>query len=697
MGQKRDEYQQWISENENVTEAAAVEERKKGAQYQPLFSVLLFTEGVAGKQVKECKASVERQSYTKWEVIEIVQKNATGIWPQVHGEYVMFVPANDLLAMSALQEMADKLNEGLTGKSAGGQKALDKAKMAGGSGVYDFVYSDEDTVSKNGKKRFAPFFKPDWSPDLFWCMRYTGQLAVYRSDLVKQAVEGMQDKEVSLWEAWQYEFLFRFLELTNHRRIGHISKVLYHKRDAGQTGGRMEEEEQISGLWEGQKYISRVKEEALKRRGLKGALEAVPDMKQYRVVYECPRQPLVSIIIPSKDHVEMLKQCLSSIRNQTHYKHYEIIVVDNGSTAKNREILNTYADLYGIHYHYEKLEFNFSHMCNLGAGKAKGDYLLFLNDDIEITQKDWLERLLGQAMQQHCGAVGAKLLYPHSKRIQHVGIANLKMSPSHYLREQPDDLIYYYGRNRLEYNCLAVTGACLMVDRQKYREVGGFEESLAVTFNDVDLCFKLYEAGYYNVVRNDVCLYHHESVSRGLDAFDEGKMLRMIQEREGLLKRHPGIGKGDPFYSVHLTQDKTDFRLHVNGDSLKESKCMGTLEHPERYGAEFALHIDAVVPDTEISIRGWYYWKNDAWMHRSRAYVVLKDRQGKCIYYETCPQEREDVAKALKLRTTECGFTCRVPRKDLERGDARFQIGLLLSVPWLGLKRLKWCEESLKL
>lgn len=681
MGKKKDEYRQWILENENVTEAAAMKERKKGGQQKPLFSVLLFTERVAGKHVKACKESIERQSYGSWELIEVTKENALDIWAQAHGEYVMFVWANDLLAVNAFQEMADMLNEG----------------VAGGSGAYDFIYSDEDTVSRNGRKRYAPFFKPDWSPDLFWCMRYTGQLAVYQRDLAKQAVEGMRDKKVSLWEAWQYEFLLRFLELTNHRRIGHVSKVLYHKRDAGQVGGRMEEEEQTGGLWEGQKYIPRVKDEALKRRGLKGALEAVPDMKQYRVVYECPRQPLVSIIIPSKDHVDMLKQCLSSIRNQTQYKNYEIIVVDNGSTAKNREILNTYADLYGIHYHYEKLEFNFSHMCNLGAGKAEGDYLLFLNDDIEITQKDWLERLLGQAMQHHCGAVGAKLLYPHTQRIQHVGIANLKMSPSHYLREQPDDIIYYYGRNRLEYNCLAVTGACLMVDRKKYREVGGFEESLAVTFNDVDLCFKLYEAGYYNVVRNDVCLYHHESVSRGLDTFDEGKMLRMIQERENLLKRHPQIGKGDPFYSVHLTQDKTDFRLHVNGDSLKESRCMGTLERPERYGAEFALHIDAVVPDTEISVRGWYYWKNETWMRRSRAYVVLKDRQGKCSYYETCPQDREDVAKALKLRTAECGFTCRIPRKGLERGDSEYQIGLLLSVPWLGLKRLKWCEESLKL
>lgn len=681
MGKKKDEYRQWILENENATEAAAMEERKKGGQYQPLFSVLLFAEGVSGKHVKECKMSIERQSYGSWELIEVTKENALDIWAQAHGEYVMFVWAKNLLAVNAFKEMADMLNEG----------------VAGGSGAYDFIYSDEDTVSRNGRKRYAPFFKPDWSPDLFWCMRYTGQLAVYQRNLAKQAVEGMQDKEVSLWEAWQYEFLLRFLELTNHRRIGHVSKVLYHKRDVRQAGGRMEEEEQIGGLWEGQQYIPRVKEEALKRRGLKGVLEAVPDMKQYRVVYECPRQPLVSIIIPSKDNVPMLKQCLSSIRSQTQYKNYEIIVVDNGSTAKNREILNTYADLYGIHYHYEKLEFNFSHMCNLGAGKAEGDYLLFLNDDIEITQKDWLERLLGQAMQHHCGAVGAKLLYPHTQRIQHVGIANLKMSPSHYLREQPDDIIYYYGRNRLEYNCLAVTGACLMVDRQKYREVGGFEESLAVTFNDVDLCFKLYEAGYYNVVRNDVCLYHHESVSRGLDTFDEGKMLRMIQERENLLKRHPQIGKGDPFYSVHLTQDKTDFRLHVNGDSLKESRCMGILERPERYGAEFALHIDAVVPDTEISVRGWYYWKNEAWMRRSKAYVVLKDRQGKCSYYETCPQDREDVAKALKLKTAECGFTCRIPREDLERGDARFQIGLLLSVPWLGLKRLKWCEESLKL
>lgn len=670
MRKKKNTYQQWIQENENVTEAISVEERKKGAQYQPLFSVLLFTDGVAGKRIELCKASVKRQSYTKWELIEATKKNATGIWSQVHGEYVLLVSANDLLAVNALQEILWKLKE--------------VAEPTNESAGYDFIYSDEDIVSKNGRKRSAPFFKPDWSPDLFWCMRYTGQLAVYRTSLAKQAAEEMHDKEVSLSEAWQYEFQLRFLELTDNHRIGHVSKVLYHKRDGRQT----------SGLPEEQKRIYMAKKEALKRRGLQGSLEAVPDMEQYRVVYECPGQPLVSIIIPSKDNVSMLKQCLYSIRKHTQYRNYEIILVDNGSTEENRDILKTYADGHGIYYHYERMEFNFSRMCNIGVKHAKGDYLLFLNDDIEITKEDWLERLLGQAMQRHCGAVGAKLLYPGSKLIQHTGIANLKTSPAHYLREQPDDIIYYYGRNRLEYDCLAVTGACLMVNGRKYREAGGYEESLAVTFNDVDLCFKLYEAGYYNVVRNDVCLYHHESVSRGLDAFDEAKMLRLTGERESLLKRHPQIGKGDPFYSVHLTQDKTDFRLQVKGDSLKMSKCMGTLGHPERYVAEFAAHIDSVVPDEEIYIRGWYYWKNDAWMRRSKVYVVWRDIQGKCIYYETCPQEREDVAKALKSRTVECGFSCRIPREDWNPGDTGYQLGILLVVPWLGIRKLKWCEKN---
>lgn len=633
---------------------------------QPLLSVFLMEDGVPEKQRKSCRKSIENQAYRRYEVIAFSGPGDAGAWQRARGEYVLFLSAWDLLAPDALQEVAGMLD---------------------GPKKHALIYSDEDRVSPNGKKRYAPFFKPDWSPDLFWGMNYVNQLAAYERTAAKRAW-GQMECCCDSPDMWMYEFQMRFIEQIDAAQIGHIPRVLCHVRErAGEDSSEAEAKRMEQGR--------RVRQEAIRRRGISAHLEMVDGMAGMCMVYEPKGNPLVSIIIPSKDNVAMLRQCIDSIEANTDYKNYEIVLVDNGSSPENHARIKDYLAGKNVRYCYEKMEFHFSRMCNLGAAHARGEYLLFLNDDIEVAQKDWLSRLVGQGMQKWAGAVGAKLLYPNSEVIQHVGVANLEKGLSHYLNGLPDTQSWYFGRNRLSYNCIAVTGACLLLGRDKFREVGGFEDSLPVSFNDVDLCLKLYEAGYYNVVRNDVRLYHHESASRGQDSADRKKAERLTQERGRLWARHPQFAEMDPFYSVHLTQDQTDFSLNLRGNSRELSR---RVQMPvrlwEREGA-FLANIDTVTIDDAIQIRGWYYWRSDRWMRWSRAYLVLRDAEGGCMCYATCPQKRRDVADALQSQTEDCGFSCRIRREDLRLGQASYQIGVLAEAAFFKVRRIRWTEQAI--
>ena len=360
------------------------------------------------------------------------------------GEFVALLDCDDLYAENALYEIAKKLNEDHT---------------------LDFIYSDEDKLSEDGTKRRNPFFKPDWSPDTFMSLMYTCHLAVYRKSLLDE----MGGLRVGLEGSQDYDLVLRVMEKTN--RIGHVPKILYHWR---------EREESTANDISAKPYIiettKKAKLEALERRGVKGHLEYIKDIVMFRVVYEVVGNPRVSIIIPSKDNYDILKQCLTSIRKETKYQNYEIIVVDNGSAEETHAKYTQMCKELECKYHYAPMEFNFSKMCNIGAHLADGQFLLFLNDDIRVEGAEWLERMLGHAQQPHTGAVGCKLITQYDL-IQHVGVVSFMVGPGHAFQRINDDLNCYWGRNKLEYNYSAVTGACLMIDRNKYDQVGGFRNS----------------------------------------------------------------------------------------------------------------------------------------------------------------------------------------------------------------------------
>lgn len=416
----------------------------------------------------------------------------------------------------------------------------------------DFIYSDEDKLTFDGQF-YSPHFKPDWSPDTLMSIMYTGHVAC-----VKRAVAitlGGLRGEFNGCQDW--DFILRLSEITN--RISHIRKVLYHRRISSESCAS-----DINDLSHVVAASKSVREHALKRRGLTGIIESVPEHPAYlRVNYSLVGNPLISIIIPTKDNYVLLMACINSIFDNTSYEVYEIIIVDNGSsdhaTLQYLEQLQQDARVKLVHH---DKSFNFSQMINVGVAHANGELLLLLNDDTQALHKDWLNRMGGYAQLSHIGAVGAKLLYGDGKTIQHMGVINRMDGPTHAYNRQPKDIPGYFMRNLIEYNWLAVTGACLMVERKKYQQVGGMDEHLPVAYNDVDFCMCLIEKGFYNVTCQAAMLIHHESISRGNDLLDKSKLARLKNELTYLHNKHPAFSKYDPFFNENYHHGRFCFKLN---------------------------------------------------------------------------------------------------------------------------------------
>ncbi len=427
------------------------------------------------------------------------------------------------------------------------------------------VYADEDVwqlceddspqnADDADAHRIFPWTKPMWSPDTLFSFFYFGNIfAVRRSAFLDIAWLGEDDYRKNI-----YDFILKATE--DEKRAGHIEKVLFHAYRKGESRAAIEKEllHSTDFIGAGRQYDG-IKEAAMARRGLNGELITEETTGISYPVYRLRGEPLISIVIPSKDNEDALKQCIRSIYAHTAYRNFEMIVVDNGSTEQVRMGLENFRQECPFTYLYIPMDFNFSKMCNLGVQEAKGEYVLLLNDDMEAVEDSWLLRLAGQASLEHVGAVGAKLLYPNTSLIQHAGIANTVSGPGHKLKKLDDSVSYYYGRNRFIYDLIGVTAACLMIRRERYLELGGLFEGLAVAYNDVDFCFRLCEKGLYNVQRNDVTLYHHESLSRGDDMQDKNKLKRLMAEKDVLYQRHRQFYRQDPFIGTLMNDGEPEY------------------------------------------------------------------------------------------------------------------------------------------
>lgn len=418
------------------------------------------------------------------------------------------------------------------------------------------AYGDEDDMDPARRKAHDPWFKPDWSPDLYASAFYFGSLIVMRESFLA-AIDGGKYAEAlpSLESAEGIALADLCVEKAGGycagcRAVGHIPEILFHR-----TGAH--------------KFADLSRQQERKEKYLKKILSDFQEKEQTN------EETTVSVIIPSKDHPALLAKCIESIKKTTRNLHLEIIVVDNGSSESNRKEVEKLLESscrgdFSTRYIYEDAEFNFSHMCNLGAEAAEGRLLLFLNDDVELCVQGTIERLAALTDREMTGAAGIKLYYPDSRKIQHAGITNLPMGPVHKLQFKEDNRDYYHGMNTGIRNCIAVTAACLMVERKKYQTVGGFCEDLRVAFNDVDLCLSLHEKGYYNLCDNDLFAWHHESLTRGNDESAE-KTERLLRERDKLYERHPLLEGKDPFYPAGLAKDMLDTSVRPQYETCRNT------------------------------------------------------------------------------------------------------------------------------
>lgn len=421
---------------------------------------------------------------------------------------------------------------------------------------YDFVYSDEDKIEMDG--RFVePHFKPDFNPEMLLSHNYLSHLGVIKKSLIddvdgwREGVEGAQD----------YDLYLRVLERS--QSIIHIPRVLYHWRKIpGSTASEFGEKSYAQDA--GKKSL----QDAMERRDIQATVENGITPGTYRVRETINDGPLISIIIPFRDRPELLKQCVESLHKFNTYENIEIIGVDNNSTCKETlALIEALKKSFGVKFIDYPGEFNYSAINNFAVLHCSGDYLLFLNNDIEFFEREWLEALLEQAQKTHVGAVGGKLLYPDNT-IQHAGLV-LAPRTGHAVinvfKSLPADANGYFARAQCISNFSAVTAALLLIEKKKFLEVSGFnEERLLIAYNDVDLCLKLLKAGYRNVYTPFSQAYHHESASRGLD-IELDKLKRQRSELTSFRALNPdflSLNKVDSCYSANLSQFSECFDLH---------------------------------------------------------------------------------------------------------------------------------------
>lgn len=564
-------YKAWFKRQ---TPSAEVLKRQRNYQFafSPKISIVVPLYKTPEKYLNALIKSVKEQTYKNWELclsdgsgepsplIELlkqyeeedsrikvvhhkeklqISENTNAALGISTGEYIAFADHDDLLAPNALYECVSLLNS---------------------HPETDIIYSDEDKVDMSGKEHFMPHFKPDFNIDMLRSVNYICHLLVVKRKIYEEA--GMMNPEFD--GAQDYDFIFRCIEKTSN--IRHIPKVLYHWR--AHRDSTAENPESKNYAFEAGK---RAIQAHYDRMGIAAVVYDTENKGIYRSRYKAVENPLISVIIPNKDHIADLDKCIRSLDEKNAYKNIEYIIVENNS--EEMETFHYYQELEEKNprakvIFWKGKQFNFPSINNLGAEQASGDYLLFLNNDTEIINEDAIEELLRYCMRKDVGAVGARLYYEDGT-IQHAGvIVGLGGVAGHAFPGYPHDSLGYFGRIVMAQDYSAVTAACMMMKKSVFQEVGGFDEGFAVAFNDIDLCLKIRKKGYLIVYNPYAELSHYESKSRGYEDSEE-KVKRFNSEIDLFMEKWKDfLDQGDPYYNPNLTLDKGDFSLDVAVNKL---------------------------------------------------------------------------------------------------------------------------------
>lgn len=560
----RNDYAEWIRRYDTLTDKSreVILERIEAFERKPLISVLMPTYNPKPEWLIEAIESVRKQIYPNWELciaddastdeairpilerylsedsrIKVVIREKNGhisaasnsALELVSGEYIGLLDHDDLLREHALFWIVDAIIANPSSR---------------------LIYSDEDKIDHSGR-RYAPYFKSDWNPDLFLSHNMVCHFGVYSTDLVRQlggfrlGYEGAQD----------YDLALRCTEHLAPHQIVHIPRVLYHWRSHSSSTAHAGSAKKYA-LLAGERVLN----DHFERTKILAQAELL-DFGMYRMRYFIPAPaPLVSLIIPTRNGLDLVRQCIDSIFAKTRYKNYEILLVDNHSDdPKALEYFASLAADNRIRVLRDERPFNYSALNNAAVLQARGEYVGLLNNDLEVISPEWLEEMMSLAMQSDVGAVGARLWYPNDT-LQHggviIGLGGVAGHSHKHLRKYEPGFFY---RAKLIQTMTAVTAACLVIKKSIYQEVGGLDETnLKVAFNDVDFCLRVCEAGYRNVWTPYAELYHHESATRGYEDTPK-KKLRFRDEVLYMKKRWGDSLMNDPTYSPNLTLHYEDF------------------------------------------------------------------------------------------------------------------------------------------
>ena len=557
------DYEEWYK-NHKPTMEELQRQRDTEFEYEPLISILVPVYNTPEEFLKQMIQSVRKQTYGKWElciananpanetVAEILRISSTkderikvkdvpeneGIAQNTNatlaiatGDYIGLLDHDDLLTPDALYEVVKAINEN------------DRPQV---------LYSDEDKVTMDLSEHFQPHMKPDYNKDLLRSNNYITHFFVADRTLVEEV--GGEDGEYN--GAQDYDLILKCTERA--KGIAHIPRILYHWR-VHKASTADNPASKMYAFDAGKRAI----EDHLKRCGEIGKVSHEKDLGFFRVKYQVQGSPLISIIIPNKDQVESLDKCLESIEKSS-YKNYEIIIVENNSTEDETFAYYKKIESDKIRIVYWSDEFNYSAINNFGVKHARGDYLLLLNNDVEVITTDWLEELTANCQRKDVGIVGARLYYPDDT-IQHAGIViGIGGVAGALFVGMPRMFTGYLHKAAIQQDLSAVTAACMMVKRSVYEELNGLEEELKVAFNDVDFCLRAREKGYLVVYDPNVELYHFESKSRGTE--DSKEKIRRFQNEIEYMRSHwlELLKKGDPMYNPNLTLTKWDYSLRNN-------------------------------------------------------------------------------------------------------------------------------------